>query len=174
MKMKSPHLKDLFPSPGLFTGFWKVTMLMLLFIVQAAGSSFSVHLDGAPAASHRTTNGIVYAAAEWVLVATVNNVDFYYQITDCSGKNVVLLKFNNRNASKVKVTWKEVFTTQFEKDRTGLAGTKQLLLATGETFEAACSEVKIKELVILPSQVNPAYSADIKKFGFKDIMVTNQ
>jgi hypothetical protein len=174
MKMKSPHLKRPVPSSGLSVGLWKGTVLMLLFIIQAAGSAFYVPVQAELTASQRTTNAVASPAPEWVLFATVSNVDFYYQITDCSGKNVVLLKFNNRNASKVKVSWKEVFTTQFEKDKSGLAGTKQLLVATGETFEAACSDVKIKELVILPSQVNPAYSADIKKFSFKDIVVTNQ
>jgi len=108
----------------------------------------------------------------WVFHQTVNNVDFYHMLANCDGKKVVLLKFNNKNNHKVKVSWKEVFTTQFEKVVEGANGQKQLIISTGETYSAGCNDNKIQELLVLPSQVRPTYAAQIKNFEFKNVDVT--
>jgi hypothetical protein len=156
-----------------FAGIWKGAVLIMLLIIQATFSSYKLPANGKEKLTMSSIAGTKYAAGEWVLSATVQNVDFFYQITGCNGKQVVLLKFNNRNATKVKVSWKEVFTTQFENGKEG-SGKKSLLLSTGETFDVDCSNAKIKECIVLSSHVSPAYIADIRKFGFKDITVNNQ
>lgn len=111
-------------------------------------------------------------ADNWVYHKTVNGVELYHQLTSCNSKTVVLLKFNNKNSHKVKVSWKEVFTTQLEKSVEGYNGKKQLFIGPGETFSSGCQDDKIKELLILPQQVKPTYEASIKAFEFKDIDVT--
>ena len=108
----------------------------------------------------------------WVLDKTVNHVDCYYLLTECGGKKVVLLKFNNKNTYKVKVTWKEVFDTQLQKGVAGFRGKKQLLIAPGETFASGCADSKNKELLVLPADVIPTYAAEIVAFEFNDIQVT--
>lgn len=172
MKINFPPLEKTFPSlsPPHRRSLAGSVYVLLAFAVIVTASSFNsfVHKSVPDANPHRI------APPEWVLFKTVNNVDFYYQFNDCSGKKVVFLKLNNRNKQAVKVSWKEVFTTQFEKDKTGMAGTKHLLIGTGEISAADCSNIKIKELVVLPSHVNPTYNADIQKFSITDLMVTNQ
>lgn len=108
----------------------------------------------------------------WVFHKTVDNVDFYHMLTNCNGKSVVLLKFNNKNDYKVKVSWKEVFTTQLEKSVEGFNGIKQLFIGTGETMCSGCKDDKIKELLILPEQVTPSYGVSILGFAFKDVTVS--
>jgi len=170
MKMKSPQLKS---TSRLLSGISrKGTVLLIALMIQAGFSSFyspliSVSSNGKANASQ------VDPAPGWVLYASVRNVDFYYRIAECTGKKVVFLKFNNRNTQKVKVSWKEVFNTQFEVQKEGFRGTKQLMLPVGETAQSDCSNLKVKELLVLPSQVNPSYNADIKKFHFKNISVVN-
>lgn len=119
-----------------------------------------------------TPNKASSADDGWVLQQTVSNVDFYYMLANCDGKNVVLLKFNNKNNHKVKIAWKEVFTTQFEKGVEGINGQKQLIIDVGETFSAGCHDKKIQELIILPAQVKPTYLAQVQALAFKNISVT--
>jgi hypothetical protein len=111
-------------------------------------------------------------AAEWILDKTVSNVDFYYLISECEGKKVVFLKFINRNNSKVKVSWKEIFSTQFEKNRAGYKGPKQLVLSKGETAQTNCNQVNIKECLVQPSEVSTTYLAEITSFSFSDVQVS--
>jgi hypothetical protein len=165
MKMKSPQLKRTTFLPGFMCR--QGGLLLIALVIQAILSSF-----GAPAETVAPRFD-VNQTPEWTLYTTVRNVDFYYRIADCSGKKVVLMKFNNRNAQRVKVTWKEVFNTQFEAQKEGFRGTKQLTLPTGETSQTDCANIRVKELVVLPGQVNPTYQADIKRFNFKNITVVN-
>ena len=111
--------------------------------------------------------------AEWVLDKTVSNVDFYYMISECDGKKVVFLKFNNRNDKKVKVSWKEVFSTQFEKTREGFKGEKQLVLSKGETLQDDCKNVNVKQCIVLPSEVSSTYLAEIISFTFSQVRVSD-
>jgi hypothetical protein len=93
-------------------------------------------------------------------------------MTECNGKKVVLLKFNNRNNYKIKVSWKEVFKTQLEQQTESFRGQKQLVIAPGEIFESDCTNIKYKECLITSDQVSAAYGAEILKFDFKDINVS--
>ena len=165
MKVKSPQSKK----AGLLSGMngRQGLVLLIALVIQAVFSSF-----GAPAET-AAPRFDVNQTPEWTLYTTVRNVDFYYRIADCSGKKVVLMKFNNRNAQRVKVTWKEVFNTQFEAQKEGFRGTKQITLPVGETSQTDCATIRVKELIVLPGQVNPSYQADIKRFNFRNITVVN-
>ena len=114
----------------------------------------------------------VSIAAEWILHSTIRNVDFYYRISDCNGNNVVFLKFNNRNGKEVKISWKEIFKTQFDTQKEGFKGTKQLSLPPGETAASDCASSSVKQCIVFASQVTPAYNAEIRQFSFKNITVT--
>lgn len=116
------------------------------------------------------TNPIV-TQDQWIFDKTVGNVDFYHRLADCSGQKVVFLKLNNKNSNAVHVSWKEVFATQMQAETEGFSGKKQLTLKPGESFVKDCSDSRLKELLILPTQVNPTYVVEIKQFGFKDIAV---
>jgi hypothetical protein len=129
-------------------------------------------LQGLPGAQVCLLHTINPVAGDWVLGQTVNNVEFYYKIAECNGKKVVLLKLNNKNSYKVKISWKEVFTTQMEQQAEGHFGKKELTVAPGEVYAGECTGSIHKELLILPTGVSPAYSADIQKFAYKDISVT--
>ena len=108
----------------------------------------------------------------WQLDATVNGVKFYYYIESCQGRNMVFLKINNTNKYKVEVTWKEVFTTQFEQKAEGFKGQKKMVLPAGETSETNCTAPRQKKLLVSPEQVNPAYPAEISAFSFASITVS--
>src|SRR5687767_12988572 len=127
MKMKSPHLKSTTRLLSVCTR--KLTVLLLALITQAGLSSF--YSPGSTVSSNgKLTASQADPVPQWVLYASVRNVDFYYRIGECTGKKVVFLKFNNRNSQKVKVSWKEVFNTQFEVQKEGFRGTKHLMLPT--------------------------------------------
>ncbi|RYZ55951.1 MAG: hypothetical protein EOO14_12730 [Chitinophagaceae bacterium] len=111
-------------------------------------------------------------AIDWQLDATVNGVEFYHAITECGGRKIVFLKVNNKNAYKVNVSWKEVFTTVEGKEVAGAEAQKKLQLPTGEAFETSCETMTRKELVILPERVTPTYVVKIAKFNYKDIAVS--
>ncbi|MGZ8544238.1 MAG: hypothetical protein ACXWV0_03035 [Flavisolibacter sp.] len=107
----------------------------------------------------------------WQLDATIDGVSFYHSIVQCNGSNVVLLKFENKNNYPVKVTWKEVFTTQIETKKEGFSGSKELVLAKGTTLPVACSDAADKKKIIRSSDVSPAYVAEISAFEFSKITV---
>ena len=151
--------------------------LLFFLLLHMQGFSFPLNSSSCQIALRNTGftfNGNNKPAADtWVFDKTVQNVDLYHMITECEGKKVVFLKFNNRNLYKVKISWKEVFVTQMEKAREGFRGMKQLVLPPGETAQSDCTDVKNKECIIISSQVSPAYPAEILKFEFKDINITN-
>ena len=110
---------------------------------------------------------------EWKLDKTVHNVRFYHSVVSCNGKNVVLLKLLNMNSYKVSVSWKELFVTkQIREKSAGASGKKELILAPGEISASGCQETKNRSLVILPSDISPAYEADVEKFEFSEIAVS--
>ena len=174
--MKSPQLNWTLrcipaASPGAkFTAMW----ILLLACMQVTVTSFSPRAKQNMAASGVYAETVNAPAGDWVLHSTVRNVDFYYRISDCSGKNAVFLKFNNRNRAQVKISWKEVFTTQFDVGKEGFRGIKHLLLPIGETAVVDCANITIKECVVLPSHVTPSYMAEIRQFTFRNITVVNQ
>lgn len=107
----------------------------------------------------------------WIFDKTVNNVEFYHMIIECGGKNVVLLKFNNKNGYKVKVSWKQGFDTQLEKHTKGTEH-KHFVLSKGEMVQGSCGSAKFREGFISPEQITPTYIADIQNFEYIDIKVT--
>lgn len=111
---------------------------------------------------------------EWVLDKTVSNVDFYHAITACNDKNVVFLKFVNRNSTAVKISWKEIFVTKANEQKNGFAGKKVLNLAPGTTTPADCSDVNNRQAIITSSDVDPTSIVDISNFIYEDITVNNQ
>ncbi|NTS42361.1 hypothetical protein HRG84_15780 [Flavisolibacter sp. BT320] len=131
-------------------------------VANSAPPSWSVLLKKQPAS----------VAIDWQLDATVNGVEFYHAITECGGRKIVFLKVNNKNAYKVNVSWKEVFTTVEGKEVAGAEAQKTLQLPTGEAFETSCETMTRKELVILPERVTPTYVVKIAKFNYKDIAVS--
>ena len=180
MKKTSPAVSLIFTA--LFSGkkmhaIAGAAFLFLFLLLYAQGFSFPVNRFSQQMVSRNAgllPNGNGKPAADtWVFDKTVQNVDLYHMITACEGRKVVFLKFNNRNAYKVKISWKELFVTQMEKAREGFRGMKQLVLPPGETAQSDCTDVKNKECIIVSSQVSPAYPAEILQFEFKNINVTN-
>ena len=111
--------------------------------------------------------------ASWILDTTVNGVEFYHSIQECNGKKAVFLKFNNRNTYQVKVSWKEVFATQQEAKVEGGKGQKELIIPTGVTVPASCTDnMMSRKNIVLSSEVSPMYVAEIRGYSFKDIQVT--
>lgn len=109
---------------------------------------------------------------KWLLDATVENVSCYHSIVECNGRKVVFLKFNNKNAYQVKISWKEVFDTQKDAQIEGFLGQKNIVIPTGETLEVNCTQPSKKQLLILPEQVEPTYLVKISKFNYKGVSVT--
>jgi hypothetical protein len=110
--------------------------------------------------------------AEWVHDKTVSNVEFYHMITTCDGETVVLLKLNNLNNYKVKISWKESFTTkELQKPIEGYKGERYITLPKGSSSETDCRNPKNETLVITGAEVSPTHRTDITSFEFKDIKV---
>lgn len=109
----------------------------------------------------------------WQLDASVNGVDFYHAMSDCDGKKVVLLKFDNKNKSSVTVSWKEKFTTQLETKVIGAKGKKEMIIPSGITVPSGCGETNKsrRPAVITGFDVQPHYVAEIRVFEFVDISV---
>jgi len=108
----------------------------------------------------------------YTLDRTVDNVDCYYSLTQCNGKTVVLLKFNNRNASPVNISWKDQFTTSQIPQKTPGFKAYQIALPPGVSEPADCTDVSHKDFIINVDEVNMTYLADITGFEFSDVSVT--
>ena len=147
-------------------------MVSFLLLFKVVSYAWCNPLHGRLGAQSYLLHPIKPADGDWVFDQTVNNVDFYYKMAECNGKKAVLLKLNNKNSYKVKISWKEVFTTQMEQQAEGHFGKKELIVAPGEVYADGCTSNSHKELLILPTGVSPAYEADIQKFAYKDIIVS--
>jgi hypothetical protein len=143
----------------------------LLFLLLLTFFSFQLTFQ---AAAQGTASGNLTPPLKWQLDATVGGVQFYHAITTCNNKKVVFLKFNNRNNSAVKLSWKEVFELQQDSERVeNLLGQKHLTLQPGELFQSSCADQKQKVLLTpRVQQVTPVDRGDIVKFSFKEIKVT--
>jgi len=107
----------------------------------------------------------------YTLGTTSGNVDCYYSITNCNGKTVVLLRFDNKNTSPVTVAWKEIFTTkQLPKSMPGHLN-KQVTLAPGVSSVLNCEDMSHREYIIGEADVNQTYRADITGFRFGEVSV---
>ena len=109
---------------------------------------------------------------KWVLDKSVGNVEFFYMIQECKGKNTVFLKLVNHNNYKVRVSWDEEFATQFVKNAKNMLGPKQFVLSPGQTKSSDCSSQNFSEGRIEPSQISPTYIVEFKNFEYQDIKVT--
>lgn len=132
---------------------------------------FSFMLANAAFAQNASTSK-VSSAIQWKFDTTVDGVAFYHAITKCNGTKAVFLKFDNKNSYPVKATWKEVFTTQIERKKESLAGPKELIISKGVTMPTGCRDNNNKKNVILSSQVDPTYVAEILDFELKNIAVS--
>lgn len=139
-----------------------LTTFFLVLLLQSTTSLFA----------QRTSVDDQMPGISWSLDATVKNVKFYHSIVDCNGKKVVFLKFDNKNSYPVDISWKEVFTTQLEEKADGFAGKKQLTLQKGVTMPVNCADNLNKKNIISSSEVSPTYVVEIKKFDYKDIIVS--
>jgi len=109
----------------------------------------------------------------WILDNSVNNVDMYHMITDCNGKKVTFLKFENKNNYSVQIAWKEVFVTEQVSDKIrSINGEKKLELLAGQLAVPKCGETS-NPLIIHTAQALPHFRADIRNFEFKDVLVTS-
>ena len=111
------------------------------------------------------------APAGYTAGGSAGNVDCYYAITQCNGKTVVLLRFDNKNAAAVHLSWKEAFNTvEFPQTSPGLR-TKQVTLAPGLSPAVNCQNNTQPELMIGEGDVTPTYIAHITGFGFTNLNV---
>ena len=150
-----------------------LSILVILFLFVSSFSAKNEYRNPATTASSFSSgNPIAILNTGWILDKTIENVECYHMLMDCDGHKAVLLKFNNRNAYKVKITWKEVFDSQSEKAVVGYLGQKELVLSPGETAQNDCTVGKMTQCITRGSQVNPTYLAEIKQFSFKDIIVS--
>jgi hypothetical protein len=116
----------------------------------------------------------------WVFDKTVDGVDFYHKITNCEGRKLVFLKFDNKNDFNVTVSWKETFIVEPEEGfRTKSSGKserfaaqKSLELSPGIVFESDCLTVKHMELVARPTPLSPVDETEVMQFSFKEIKVS--
>lgn len=108
----------------------------------------------------------------WIFDKTVDNVEFYYRLMDCTGQKVVFLKFINRNTHNVKISWKESFDTQTQKQIEGFRGRKHLVIGNGETSQTGCTDRRFRECLVLPEDADPTSIVQIVKFSYKEITVS--
>jgi hypothetical protein len=148
-----------------------VVMVLGLLLISAPG--FAGNLPYKPV--HQNSAGInLHPSSEWVLDKTVSGVDFYHSIIVCNGKNVVFLKFVNRNRSTVKVGWNEIFITRAGQQVHGFSGRKEMVLSTGITTPGECSDAANKKTIIRGSEVDPMSVIEIVNFEYKEITVARQ
>ncbi|MBL0359417.1 MAG: hypothetical protein IPP72_22280 [Chitinophagaceae bacterium] len=145
-----------------------VAMALSLFLTTASNAGNIVVLHHPEVLNLDATS---HPTAEWVLDKTVSNVDFYHSITACNGKNVVFLKFVNRNSQSVKISWQEIFVTSGRERREGFAGRKEMLIPTGTTTPADCADVASKKIIIRGGEVDPMSVVEIINFIYKDVTV---
>jgi len=155
--------------------------LSIAFLIPALILSFSaLNLNAKPTPFNEPSTPLhleflpnfATGTSSWTLDATVSNVECYYKIESCNGSTIIFLKFNNKNANNVKITWNEVFKTQIDNSLTGFQGQKELVLLPGSTADYDCNGVN-EILITRSAQISPAYPADVKQFKFSNLTVTN-
>lgn len=107
----------------------------------------------------------------WTLQSSKDNVDCYYKIVNCNDQTTVLLAFDNKNSSKVKISWIELFTTQYDTEIEGMAGAKELILSPGNSNTYSCTDDD-NAAIIQSYEVSPAYLAKVSAFKFGSLTIT--
>jgi hypothetical protein len=116
---------------------------------------------------------VSHEMTDWIADGSMNNVDFYYRIAQCEGRQVVFLKFENRNEYHVEITWKESFFDKIIGQRiTGIYGQKQLVLTPGQVLEADCLSGDCKECITRSADVVHTHVVQIGEFNFLEVSVS--
>lgn len=111
-------------------------------------------------------------APNWKLGTSLNKVDFYYSISVCNGKQVVFLKFINRNTKAATITFKEALKTSAGTEEASFEGRKKIVVQPGETLAQNCSDNKCQECILLPARAVPTHKINVQDFAFREIQVT--
>lgn len=130
---------------------------MLAFFVVLSISAFAFSQNNTPA---------------WKLNASINNVDFYYSISVCNGKQVVFLRFVNKNTKAATITFKEALKTSAGTEEASIEGKKKIVIQPGETFAQSCSENNCNDCMLLPERAVPTHKINVQDFVFKEIKIT--
>jgi hypothetical protein len=112
--------------------------------------------------------------SKWTPAKTVSDVDVLYQLSTCDGVDVIFVRFVNRNPYPVRITWKEVFDTQMEKNIVGKGLEKSLLLPVGETVNTDCNQDQVPACKISAKQIAPHYRASLQGYRLTELSVTKQ
>lgn len=111
-------------------------------------------------------------ASDWLLDKSTNNVEFFYKIQECNGKNAVLLKIVNNNDFEITVTWTDVVSDNVSgKTIESHYGAKKLVIPAETTFQANCTENDRSECIIFADEIIPTHKANIMSFEFSNIIV---
>lgn len=92
----------------------------------------------------------VYGGNEWKQEANTNGVEVSYQVQQCNGFEVVVLKMKNTNNYAVNVEWANELELQnapapVRSDWRGDgSGVSTISLAAGETMEGSCTNGVLK------------------------------
>ena len=102
----------------------------------------------------------------WTLDTTISNVSFYYKVTICDGRKVILLAIENSNAGFVAMSWKENVSID------GLVQTspiyKTFLLPGSGNAQASCNGNTGGVLII---SSDPSEGKNYTGYKFSDITV---
>lgn len=108
----------------------------------------------------------------WTLQTTVDNVDLQYKIVDCGEKKAVLMRFDNKNDFSVQVSWRHIIGSTLVPNTTvESSDTFSIVIGSGTTAPENCEDSNLEALVILPTEVDPTYIADITNFSFSSVTV---
>jgi hypothetical protein len=108
----------------------------------------------------------------YTLGTTASAVYCYYSITNCNGKTVVMLRFDNRNSSAVTISWKEEFNTTLVPGSNPGYKVKQAILPPGVSEASSCTDANHNNYIIGEADVSRTYRADITGFAFSDVTIT--
>lgn len=114
----------------------------------------------------KSDNGLIPG---YTLGTTVNNVDCYYKIENCEGKNKVFLIFNNKNSSSVKVTWMDRITDKSGKTIPTPVAQKELLLQSGTTAMPPCNGEIRKDVIVIDDDLK---TGDPLSYSYKFELLT--
>ena len=132
-------------------------------------------LPGYLLAQNKTAQKKPVVKDDWTLDATVNGVQCFYKITECAEKKVVLLRFNNTTNKPLNVSWNERFVVKNGSTNANETSysKKQIRLLPGVTEQAECGSSALRELIAMPVQKTPVYTADILSFVFYELVVND-
>jgi len=112
---------------------------------------------------------------DWILERSTDNVDLYYRMGECDGQKVVFMKFENRNAHEIEISWKEIIQDNVSKRQlTGFYGEKHLVLAPGQVLQPDCSSNVCQECITRSADVAPTHRVEIIEFSFSEVSISTR